>query len=1365
MKKLKKAASLFLSLLIVMAMMPLSVFADDPSQGGIDSEVSEIELTLETEQDTVDLMDALKGKLPNSVDLGDKLDDGTDRYSLAWTVTGDANAVQFDETSGVVTANAVGTAQIVCTVTDNKTEEAVVNPPAAKDPAEEKQGDGNNAEDGTVTVTAAEVEESEGSNDTQTGSDKPVDEESASPVTIGTYTWNIVVKELEGVKVANEAELKEAITAAGNGPRTILVTESFTIASRIIIDANQDITLKKVKQDAELSIKDIIWVKSGAKLTLDNMTLDGMGSERKSSNALLFVNGALDMQNSTVKNAYNSKNDENGKGNGGAVYNSGTFTMNGGELTGNRNTGNGGAVYNKGTFTMEGGEITGNSTAGNGGAVYNSGTFTMNGGELIGNMITGNSTAGYGGAVYNSGTFTMNGGELTGNMTTGKGGAVYNYNTGIATIQGAVISKNSANENGYSVYSTGMLIMKETEVFDSVNGGIYAGGKKTGNCLDTVNITGTRGKGAALKTAYNGNPIIVKNSIIRDNNNDENTVDNGGAICAYNSENILLESCEISYNTGMDTGGIRLFYSTATLKDTVVKCNTAKAADSENNCAGGIFVNSLSNLSFKSGALYGNKATGAVNAANDIYLGTDAKISLLDAVNMIDPSIEDSGYFKDFNYGWRQADGTILLDSITEGMAIDGFNREALYLTAVPQKEVPKDAVYLDGTKGNDVQNGTRPAFAVRTPEKALELAKEYGTKQIYVCGEVKLTEKLDGQGCTLQRTENYKGNLLNISSGKVTLTNLTLDGNAEKISNHDAKALVRVSGGKLTLGKNAVLQNNNTTGADYPDGAVGGGVYVVGDGQLVIAGGTIQNCRALLGGAVGAFGGEICLESGKITGNHAEEITVGGSSGGGCGGGIYIGQRATMVMNGGTISGNEAANIGGGISLGVDGELGTNNQGDVEYTLQVHGGSISNNTAYASGGGIFIQGGQDSANRGFRALIDGTKTKVYIQDNQAKAGKSGWFHGGGIYVNGGKSESDGYLKLQHVLITDNESAQEGGGLAGCGTSETSVHIKNGGAIYGNTGAGKTDDFFTKELGLSPFQPSVDISATMLGGGNYNWKNVEDGSETFLNKLKGNGALHLYAGVNENDADVLAARSAARVFITGNRAVDEEGKAGRGGGIGSNGIVEIGDADPYETVEFDVEKKWVGDSEAQRPESVDVVVERSLDNNSWETVGTLRIYRGKEWKAKAYNLLKKAWNSANNSYSGDEYTYRVREKEVKGYSSKVEGDMTEGFVVTNTYTPDRPKPLPDPDTPLDPGPDDPDDPIIDDPDVPLGPGPDEPVIDDPDVPLAPTPVEEKDPDEPKTGDEAPIGLLMGMFLVSAGALGAVYIRRKEKTEK
>ena len=65
-------------------------------------------------------------------------------------------------------------------------------------------------------------------------------------------------------------------------------------------------------------------------------------------------------------------------------------------------------VAGSGTFTMEGGEISGNESAMSGGGVgvAGSGTFTMEGGEISGNTAQG---AGGGVLVLESGTFTMSG--------------------------------------------------------------------------------------------------------------------------------------------------------------------------------------------------------------------------------------------------------------------------------------------------------------------------------------------------------------------------------------------------------------------------------------------------------------------------------------------------------------------------------------------------------------------------------------------------------------------------------------------------------------------------------------------------------------------------------------------------------------------------------------------------------------------------------------------------------------------------------------------------------------------------------------------------------------------------------------------
>ena len=82
----------------------------------------------------------------------------------------------------------------------------------------------------------------------------------------------------------------------------------------------------------------------------------------------------------------------------------------------------GGGVYNDGSFTMNGGVITGCNADGNGGGVLNHGSFIMNGGAITGCSAT------YGGGVYNRGSFTMNGGVITDCSAIKDGAGVYNYN-------------------------------------------------------------------------------------------------------------------------------------------------------------------------------------------------------------------------------------------------------------------------------------------------------------------------------------------------------------------------------------------------------------------------------------------------------------------------------------------------------------------------------------------------------------------------------------------------------------------------------------------------------------------------------------------------------------------------------------------------------------------------------------------------------------------------------------------------------------------------------------------------------------------------------------------------------------------------
>lgn len=122
--------------------------------------------------------------------------------------------------------------------------------------------------------------------------------------------------------------------------------------------------------------------------------------------------------------------------NGGGVYvaGGGTFTMTGGSIAGNTAAAGGGVYVDEGgTFTMAGGSINNNkaTSGGGGGVMVNLSTFTLSGGSITGNA-TNDETYGSGGGVCLYGTFYLSGDSIIQNNT--KAGSTDNLYLGWQTI-------------------------------------------------------------------------------------------------------------------------------------------------------------------------------------------------------------------------------------------------------------------------------------------------------------------------------------------------------------------------------------------------------------------------------------------------------------------------------------------------------------------------------------------------------------------------------------------------------------------------------------------------------------------------------------------------------------------------------------------------------------------------------------------------------------------------------------------------------------------------------------------------------------------------------------------------------------------
>jgi hypothetical protein len=227
-------------------------------------------------------------------------------------------------------------------------------------------------------------------------------------------------------------------------------------------------------------------------LVLENITLEG----RTSNNAsVVQVNGyaTLTMETGVVIRG----NHTSYSGAGVYVASSGSFTMNGGEISGNTTSGGyGGGVYAIGRFTMAGGKISGNTANGSfgggyGGGLYAEGTFIMTGGEISGNTASG---GGYGGGVHTR-SAAITGGKISGNTASG-GGGVYT-SIGTFNMTGGEISGNTATglSGGGGVYASN----GSNATFTKTGTGVIYGDTDNTHTPDSTENTAIAGPGHAVK--------------------------------------------------------------------------------------------------------------------------------------------------------------------------------------------------------------------------------------------------------------------------------------------------------------------------------------------------------------------------------------------------------------------------------------------------------------------------------------------------------------------------------------------------------------------------------------------------------------------------------------------------------------------------------------------------------------------------------------------------------------------------------------------------------------------------------------------------------------------------------------------------
>lgn len=490
-----------------------------------------------------------------------------------------------------------------------------------------------------------------------------------------------------------------------------------------------------------------------------------------------------------------------------------------------------------------------------------------------------------------------------------------------------------------------------------------------------------------------------------------------------------------------------------------------------------------------------------------------------------------------------------------------------------------------------------------------------------------------------------FGGKVFKVESGAT----LTIDGSQLTIKGEQANGSNKIIDvyGKLYL-KNGTLTGGTT------NGNVSGSVVVNSGAEFHMSGGTIQQAwgHGVLNAAVVVCpGAYFNMTGGKIDNNHYTGSSVDTGvipSAGGVllytwskgdktarmdlsgtavisnndtnmsGGGIFMVGDCELNMTGGTITGNSANQAGGGVCV-----VGANSA-DIETTkFTMTGGTISNNKSkYSSGGGIYV-------NSQYVTLKGG-----YITGNTAAV------HGGGIYV----STTPYTVHLENALITGNRATTMGGGLWLCPQGYAEVHVTNGGAIYDNVAKPADPEEGEEEKPITDAAADdiasiwwiagegkgLTLAERMLGGGKIDYYNdgvigwsqtvssqfaanetgkVAEGSQRFdpanpgaplRNKTNNTENLALIS-VASDDAKALAEKN-AKLVISGNTAP-------RGGGIGANGGVIIGQKDET-TYSLIIKKDWGNTAQSLWQE---VTLQLVIDGNKLDEV---QLNSGNEWMAK-----------------------------------------------------------------------------------------------------------------------------------------------------
>ncbi|WP_178984617.1 beta strand repeat-containing protein [Winogradskyella helgolandensis] len=724
------------------------------------------------------------------------------------------------------------------------------------------------------------------------------------------------------------------------------------------------------------------------------------------------------------------------------------------------NPGNGGAVHLSGTTnaTISGfSTVSNNYAAKEGGGLWNNlGTMDVSLTFLDANIASGDEATDGGGAIFNNGGTLVvgNAAAITNNIadgTSGSGGGILSTD-GAVTITDAVLAFNQSNRAGGAIeiidgsidFSGNYNVSgNNTGVAPAVaspgNGGALhisgsgtatlTGGTMNDNVaareggalwnstatmtVDGTMISGNIASGPAADDGgagifNNGGTLFVQNNTTISNNSADGASGSGGGILTIGGD-VTVTSSRITMNQANRAGGgIEHAGGTLNLIDTTLDMNNAgvSPAMAAPGSGGGLHVSGAATTNITGGTtnsnIAANEGGGLWNGSGIMTIvdhtvdgntasGNDAMTAgaaggggiyneggTLDISGMTEITNNIADGAQSTGGGILNAAGTLMANGITiafnesnrAGGGIETNGSGPLLLTDVSLNNNITGVVTGTGAPGNG--------------------------GGLHVSGD----SSVDVVGGTVNGNSAARegGGLWN-GSGIMTTDNVLVDSNnALGGGADDGGAGIFNNGGTLNITNGSIISNNMATGTS----ASGGGLLSTAGDVNVMDSTFDGNAANRAGGAIELIDGNLMFSNSTMSNNDVNGLA--GTAAPGNGGGFHVtGMSGMITISTSTITGNAAANEGGGLW----------NQGGTTMTVSMS--TIDNNTA-AEGGGIYNNTG--SMTSVMTSTISGNTASV---------------SGGGLTNNGAS------LDLNAVTVAMNSTDGIGGGIDAVNT----VSLKN----------------------------------------------------------------------------------------------------------------------------------------------------------------------------------------------------------------------------------------------------------------------------------------------------------------------------------